>query len=53
MLFHPIQSLYDAVSSMPKEFFEVYCSLIEKGVSHEVADKAAQEAWASGFKKKE
>ena len=51
MLFWPMQEMQDAVKNMPKEFFEVYLYLIERGVSHDAADRAAHEAWASGFKK--
>ena len=53
MLFCPIHELNDAVRNITKEFFEVYLYLIEKGVSHDAADRAAHEAWASGFRKKE
>lgn len=52
MLFHPIKEFVDAVNEMPKEFFEVYLYLIEKGVSHPVADAAAREAMQSNFKRK-
>ena len=51
MLFNPIKAFHDAVNAMHKEFFTVYTFLIEKGVSHEVANKAALEAMASNFKK--
>lgn len=52
-LYHPAQAFYEAVAAMPKEFFEVYNYLRDKGVPHTVATQAAHEAWASDFKKKE
>lgn len=48
-LMHPIADFYKSIDEMPKEFFEVYSSLIQKGVSHTTADLAAQEAWANNF----
>lgn len=52
-LIHPIADFYKAVDEMPKEFFDIYNYLKERGVSHTTADLAAQEAWASNFIKKE
>lgn len=52
MLFNPVQAFHDAVNALPKEFFEVYLYLIEKGVSHTAADAAAREAMQNNFERK-